>query len=100
MQTRHPSETDRLACYKDSLSHDMTAKGASMGIRLRSEEGVQDMGLKAPSIITFMVSVIVAVVVLMSYFFSAEIPGLKGNELWALLGSYAILMLGCMVRGL
>jgi len=40
------------------------------------------------------------VIVLMSVFFSAEIPGLKGNELWALLGSYAILMLGCMVRGL
>jgi hypothetical protein len=58
------------------------------------------MGLKAPSIITFMLSVILTVIVLTSMFFGAEIPGLKGNEPWVLLGSYAILMLGCMVRGL
>lgn len=64
------------------------------------QEGVRTVGLKAPSIITFMLSVILAVIVLMSTFFSAEIPGLKGNELWALLLSYTILMLGCMVRGL
>ena len=71
-----------------------------MRARLRNEEGVRDVGLKAPSIITFMLSVIIAVVVLMSHFFGAEIPGLKGNELWALLTSYTVLMLGCMVRGL
>lgn len=71
-----------------------------MGVRFRSEGGVREMGLKAPSIITFMLSVILAVIVLMSVFFSAEIPGLKGNELWALLASYTILMLGCMVRWL
>lgn len=58
------------------------------------------MGLKPPSIITFMVSVILAVIVLMSVFFGADIPGIKGNELWALLTSYLILMLGCMVRWL
>jgi hypothetical protein len=66
----------------------------------KNEQGVRTVGLKAPSIITFMLSVILAVIVLMSTFFSAEIPGLKGNELWALLLSYAILMLGCMVPGL
>ncbi len=71
-----------------------------MRARFKSEDGVRDMGLKAPSIITFMLSVILAVVVLTSTFFGADIPGLKGNELWALLMSYAILMLGCMVRGL
>jgi hypothetical protein len=71
-----------------------------MRARFRNEEGVRDVGLKAPSIITFMLSVIIAVVVLTSHFFGAEIPGLKGNELWALLTSYTILMLGCMVRGL
>jgi len=71
-----------------------------MRVRFKGYEGVSDMGLKAPSIITFMLSVILAVIVLMSVFFGADIPGLKGNELWALLGSYAILMLGCMVRGL
>lgn len=66
----------------------------------KSEQGVRTVGLKAPSIITFMLSVILAVIVLMSTFFGADIPGLKGNELWALLMSYAILMLGCMVPGL
>ena len=71
-----------------------------MRVQFRSEEGVRDMGLKAPSIITFMLSVILAVIVLMSEYFGAEIPGLKGNELWALLASYAVLMLGCMVPGL
>ncbi len=64
------------------------------------DEGERNVGLKSPSIVTFMVSVVLAVVVLMSWFFNAEIPGLKGNELWALLISYAILMLGCMVPGL
>lgn len=71
-----------------------------MRARFRSEEGIGHVGLKAPSIITFMLSVILAVIVLMSIFFGAEIPGLKNNELWALLLSYVILMLGCMVRGL
>ena len=71
-----------------------------MRVQFRSEEGVRDMGLKAPSIITFMLSVVLTVIVLMSEYFGAEIPGLKGNELWALLASYAVLMLGCMVPGL
>ena len=63
----------------------------------KNDQGVGTMGLKAPSIITFMLSVILAVIVLMSTFFGAEIPGLKGNELWALLVSYLILMLGCLL---
>ncbi|ADJ24719.1 MAG: hypothetical protein J0H37_08825 [Hyphomicrobium denitrificans] len=71
-----------------------------MRVRFRNEEGVGDMGLKAPGIVTFMVSVILTVIVLTSKFFGAEIPGLTGNESWALLASYAILMLGCMVRGM
>lgn len=70
-----------------------------MRARFRSGEG-SDMGLKAPSIVTFMLSVILAVIVLMSQYFGAKIPGLEGNEMWALLLSYAVLMLGCMVKGL
>lgn len=66
----------------------------------RNEQGVRTVGLKPPSIVTFLVSVVLAVIVLMSTFFNAEIPGLKGNELWALLLSYAILMLGCITPGL
>jgi hypothetical protein len=71
-----------------------------MRVRLRGEEGTHDMGLKAPGIITFMLSVILTVIVLTSKFFGADIPGLTGNESWAMLGSYTILMLGCMVRGM
>jgi hypothetical protein len=71
-----------------------------MRVRLRSEEGVRDMGLKAPGIVTFLLSVILTVIVLTSKFFGANIPGLTGNESWAMLVAYCILMLGCMVRGM
>lgn len=71
-----------------------------MGVRFKSIEGGHQVGLKAPSILTFMFSVILAVVVLVSTFFGAEIPGLKGHEFWALLGAYGILMLGCMTNWL
>jgi len=67
---------------------------------MTSQEGAGDVGLKAPGIITFMLSVILTVIVLVSRFFGAEIPGLTGNEFWALLLSYSILMLGCLLRGL
>lgn len=49
---------------------------------------------------TFMISVILTVIVLISKFFSATIPGLTGNEFWALLAAQFILALGCMLRGL
>jgi hypothetical protein len=71
-----------------------------MRMRLKIKEGVGDVGLKAPGILTFMISVILAVIVLVSTFFGADIPGLKGNEFWALLTSYSVLMLGCLLRGL
>jgi hypothetical protein len=71
-----------------------------MRVRLRSEDGVHDMGLKAPSILTFTISIILTVVVLMSKFFGAEIPMLTGNESWAMLLAYTILLLGCLIRGM
>jgi len=58
------------------------------------------MGLKAPGILTFMVSVILTVTVLIMRFFGAEIPFLSGNEFWALLLAQVILVLGCIMRGL
>jgi hypothetical protein len=57
------------------------------------------MGLKAPGILTFMLSIILTVCVLVVKFFSAEIPLLMGNEFWALLLAQLILVLGCLVRG-
>lgn len=71
-----------------------------MAVRFRSQEGVVNVGLKAPGIITFMLSVILVVIVLVSKFAGASIPGITGQEDWALLTSYLILMLGCLMRGL
>ena len=58
------------------------------------------MGLKAPGILTFMVSIILTVTVLIMQLFHAQIPFLNGNEFWALLLAQVILVLGCVMRGL
>ena len=58
------------------------------------------MVLKAPGILTFMVSIVLTVVVLIMTFFSAQIPYLVGNEFWVLLLAQVILILGCIMRGL
>jgi hypothetical protein len=58
------------------------------------------MALKAPGIVTFMLSVILTVTVLIMKFFGAEIPFFVGNEFWVLLVAQAILVLGCIMRGL
>jgi hypothetical protein len=71
-------------------------KAAAVG----TSRGVGDMGLKAPGIVTFMLSVILTVTVLIIKFFGAEIPFVTGNEFWALLAAQVILVLGCIMRGL
>jgi len=58
------------------------------------------MGLKAPGILTFTLSIVLTVTVLIMRFFGAEIPFLVGNEFWALLLAQVILVLGCTMRGL
>ncbi len=58
------------------------------------------MVLKAPGIITFILTIVLTVLVLVVRFFGAEIPMIKGNEFWFLLLSHLILMLGCIMRGL
>jgi hypothetical protein len=58
------------------------------------------MALKAPGILTFMVSVILTVTVLIIKFFGAQIPFITGNEFWALLVAQVVLVLGCIMRGL
>ena len=91
------------ACYKAGLRPLIAAWGKDgqvMAFKLARREGVGHVGLKAPGIITFMTSVILAVILLVSKFFGAEIPALTGNEFWALLVAYAILMFGCLLRGL
>jgi hypothetical protein len=58
------------------------------------------MGLTAPGIITFMVSVILTVCALVAKFFEAQIPLIQGHEFWALLVAQMILTLGCLIRTL
>jgi phosphatidylglycerophosphate synthase len=71
-----------------------------MGVRLKAVEGGRHMGLKAPNILTFMFSVILAVVVLVTTFFHAEVPGIKDHEFVALYIAYGMLVLGCMTNWL
>lgn len=56
------------------------------------------MGLSPPGIITFMTSVIITVIALVSKFFGAQIPLIQGHEFWALLIAQMVLALGCLVR--
>ncbi len=58
------------------------------------------MGLKAPGILTFMLSVILTVLALVTFFFGANIPYITGQEFWVLLVSQVILIFGCIMRGL
>ena len=55
------------------------------------------MGLKAPGLLTFMLSVILTVCILIVKFFDAQIPLIQGNEFWALLAAHVILLLGCVM---
>jgi hypothetical protein len=71
-----------------------------VGVAGAASEGRGTMSLKAPGILTFTLSVVLMVCVLVVRFFGAEIPLLVGNEFWALLAAQLILVIGCMVRGL
>lgn len=67
-----------------------------------SERESNHMGLKAPSIVTFMLSVILTVIVMVVHFFHAEMPILKepSTHFFALLFAQLVLVLGCMLRGM
>lgn len=60
------------------------------------------MGLKAPGMLTFLVSLVLALAVMFAKFFNATIPGLTGEttQFVGLFAAYLILMLGCVLRGL
>ena len=58
------------------------------------------MSLKAPGILTFLVSIIIVVAVVMIKFFSASVPLLNGHEFWGLLVAHAILVAGCLMRSM
>lgn len=60
------------------------------------------MGLKAPSIIIFLISIILAVVVIIARVFNAEIPLLTDGsyQFYGLLIAYILLVMGNLARGL
>ena len=64
--------------------------------------GVSHMGLKAPGIITFMLSVILTVSVMIVHFFGADVPVLKdtATHFYALLVAQSLLITACIMRGL
>ncbi|MFX8312603.1 hypothetical protein ABTL57_19285, partial [Acinetobacter baumannii] len=62
--------------------------------------GNESMTLKAPGILTFVISIVLVVCVLMIKFFGASVPMLNGHEFWGLLIAHLILVLGCLVRSI
>lgn len=57
------------------------------------------MGLKAPGILIFMLSLVLTLLVIAAKL-GADIPLLAGHEFAALLAAQVILILGCTMRGL
>jgi hypothetical protein len=60
------------------------------------------MALKAPGILIFLLSVVIALAVLFTKFFGATIPFLSGEntQFFGMLIAYVVLLLGCIMRGL
>ena len=60
------------------------------------------MGLKAPGIMIFLLSIIAALAVVFAHSFSATIPMMntEGHQFYGLLVAYIILVLGCIVPNL
>ena len=60
------------------------------------------MALKAPGILIFLLSIILALAVLFTKFFGATIPFLSGEttQFYGMLLAYVIIVLGCIMRGL
>ena len=60
------------------------------------------MALKAPGILIFLLSMVLALAVLFTRFFGSTIPMLSGDatQFYGLLAAYVILVFGCIMRGL
>ena len=59
------------------------------------------MGLKAPGLLTFLISFVLIMAVIFAKWFGAKIPGLNENtEFLGMLIAYFVLLSGCFVRSL
>lgn len=78
--------------------------GRSIGPLLgTAEKGeARRMALKAPGILIFLLSIVLALAVLFAKFFDATVPllGREVQQFYGLLLAYVILVLGCIMRGL
>ena len=65
-------------------------------------EGTNRMGLKAPGLLTFLLSFVIMLAVMFAKYFGASIPGLTGDvtQFAGLLIAYLILVMGCIFRAL
>jgi hypothetical protein len=60
------------------------------------------MALKAPGILAFLLSIVLALAVLVARLFPDLLPLLAGDamQFYGVLAAYAVLVLGCTMRGL
>ena len=65
-------------------------------------ESSSRMGLKAPGLLTFLLSFVIMLAVLAAKYFHATIPGLTHDvsQFTGLLIAYVVLALGCLLRAL
>jgi len=65
-------------------------------------DNLRTMILKAPGILTFLVSIVLALGILYSRYFGSDVPFLTGDasQFYGMLIAYVILVLGCTMRGL
>jgi hypothetical protein len=60
------------------------------------------MGLSSPSLVTFLISFVIAMAVLFAKYFGAAIPGLtsEGMQFAGIVAAYFVLVLGCLIRNI
>ena len=58
------------------------------------------MGLKAPGILTFTLSIVLVVIAAGSKYAQAHLPLVNGNEFMLILLAHLVLVFGCILRGL
>jgi hypothetical protein len=65
-------------------------------------DNLRTMFLKAPGLLIFSVSILLALAVLYARYFGTDVPFLMGDasQFYGMLIAYVILVLGCTMRGL
>jgi len=58
------------------------------------------MGLKAPGILTFTLSIVLVVIAVGSKYAGAHLPLVNGREFALVILAHVLLLIGCTVRGL